>query len=146
MNAGNENLDEAVKEITGGHMPDITVEAAGYPETLNASLRLVTKFGKVIIFGVQGGLPGATTAINPQHLMSNCPTIIPTVGALSGDAVSHIENMVELKSRGWWDPGEMLTHRMAFDDAKKAYDMYENREDNVVKVVMSARAYLSAKP
>lgn len=32
----------------------------------------------------------------------------------------------------------MLPHRMAFDDAKKAYDMYENREDSVVKLVMRA--------
>ena len=44
VNAGSENLDEAVEEITGGDMPDITVEAAGYPDTLNASLRLVTRW------------------------------------------------------------------------------------------------------
>ena len=35
------DLDEAVAEITGGRLPDITVEAAGYPDTLNAALRLV---------------------------------------------------------------------------------------------------------
>ena len=45
--------------------------------------------------------------------------------------------MVELKERGWWDPGEMVTHRMSFDDVNAAYDMYENIEDDVVKVVMS---------
>ncbi len=32
----------------------------------------------------------------------------------------------------------MVTHRMNFDDLKTAYDMYENIEDNVVKVVMGA--------
>ena len=31
----------------------------------------------------------------------------------------------------------MLTHRVAFDDVKKAYDMYENREDEVVKVALT---------
>ena len=30
----------------------------------------------------------------------------------------------------------MVTHRVPFDDVKSAYDMFENREDNVVKVVM----------
>ena len=45
--------------------------------------------------------------------------------------------MIELRERGWWDPGEMVTHRMAFDDVKTAYDMYENREDKIVKAVMS---------
>ena len=137
VNADNENLDEAVAEITGGRLPDITVEAAGYPDTLNAALRLVTQFGKVIIFGVQGGLPGDTTAIDPAQFMRSQASVIGTVGAASGDAVGHIENMVELKSRGWWDPGEMLTHRVAFDDVKKAYDMYESREDDIVKVAIT---------
>ena len=31
----------------------------------------------------------------------------------------------------------MVTHRMTFDDVKPAYDMYENRDDKVVKVVLS---------
>lgn len=136
INAEKEDLDEAVAELTGGQMPDITVEAAGYPDTLNASLRLVRRFGKVILFGIQGGLPGDTTPLDAANFFRSTPTIIPTVGAVSGDAVTHIENMVELKARGWWDPGEMATHRIKFDDVQQAYDMYENREDNVVKVVL----------
>ena len=51
--------------------------------------------------------------------------------------ISHIENMVELKQRGWWDPGELITHTMKLDQIKEAYDMYENYDDNVVKVVLS---------
>jgi threonine dehydrogenase-like Zn-dependent dehydrogenase len=33
----------------------------------------------------------------------------------------------------------MVTHRVGFnpDDVNKAYQMYENREDNIVKVVMN---------
>lgn len=139
INPSKEDLDEAVKEITGGRRADITVEAAGYPETLNAAFRLVAKFGKVIIFGIQqgAGMHGNMTPIDTQYFLANTPTIIPTAGATSGDAIGHIENMVELKARGWWDPGEMVTHRMKFHEVKKAHDMYENREDGIVKVVMT---------
>ncbi len=63
-------------------------------------------------------------------------TVVPTQGAASGDAITRIRTMVELTERGWWDPGDMVTHEMGFDDVKAAYDMYENIEDNVVKVVM----------
>ena len=77
------------------------------------------------------------TPVNMGSFLAKMPIIIPTVGAVSGDAVSHIENMVELKQRGWWDPGEMATHTKKFDDIKAAYDMYENYEDDVVKVVLS---------
>jgi threonine dehydrogenase-like Zn-dependent dehydrogenase len=138
INPAQTNLDEAVQEITGGLGAEIAVEAAGYPDTFNNCFKYVAKFGTVIIFGIQGELPGGSLPVNISQIMAKTPTIIPTVGATSGDAVRHIETMVELKDRGWWDPGLMATHSLPFDDVKKAYDMYENREDNVVKVVMSA--------
>ena len=137
INPAKENLDEAVNEITKGEGAEISIEAAGFPDTLNNALKHVAKWGKVIIFGIQGGLPGDMTPVNMGSFLAKMPTIIPTVGAVSGDAVSHIENMVELKQRGWWDPGEMATHAKKFDDIKAAYDMYENYEDDVVKVVLS---------
>ena len=136
INPTKENLDEAIAEITGGRGAEISVEAAGYPDTLNNVFKHVSKFGRCIIFGLIGG----TEEMTPLHFrqfFGNTPTIIPTAGAASGDAVGHIERMVELKERGWWDPGEMVTHRMKFDQVKEAYDMYENRDDQIVKVVMS---------
>ena len=60
-----------------------------------------------------------------------------TSGAGSGDPIGHIDRMIELKDRGWWDPGEMKTHEMKFDDVQEAYDQYEQYEDDVIKVVMS---------
>ncbi len=136
INPSKENLDEAIAEITGGRGAEISVEAAGYPDTLNNVFKHVSKFGRCIIFGLIGGVE-EMTPLNFGQFFMNTPTIVPTVGAASGDAVGHIERMVELKERGWWDPGEMVTHRMAFDDVKAAYDMYENREDQMVKAVMS---------
>lgn len=137
INPSKENLDEAVMELTGGEGVDITVEAAGYPDTLEAALRLVKNLGKTIIFGIQGGVAGYRTPIDTSLLLRKAPTIIPTQGATSGDPITHIENMIELKERGWWDPGEMATHMMKFDDVQQAYDMYEQREDNIIKSVMT---------
>ena len=137
VNATRENLDEAIEEITGGEGAEISVEAAGYPDSLNNCFKYVARRGKVIIFGIQGGLPSDMTPLNFSQFISKTPTIIPTVGALSGDAVGHIARMVELKSRGWWDPGEMITHTLSFSEVKRAYDIFEGQEDGVVKVVMS---------
>lgn len=138
INASKENLDEAVAEITGGQMPDVSIEASGYPDALNNVIRLVRQFGKVIVFGIQeNAAEGAKTPMDTHWLMQNAPIIIPTTGARSGDPISHIENMIALKERGWWDPAEMITHNMKFDDVGNAYDTYENREDNIVKVVLS---------
>ncbi len=139
INPGRDDLDEAMAELTGGKGADISVEAAGYPDSLNNSLKHVNQDGgKVIIFGIQGGGGDGTVPLVFRGLFREGITVIPTQGAASPDAIDHIRTMVELKQRGWWDPGEMVTHRMNFDDLKTAYDMYENIEDNVVKVVMGA--------
>ena len=138
INPSKEPLDDAVREITGGRMPDIVVEAAGYADTLNASIRLVKKFGKIVMFGVQamGTDMKTTTPIDTRTLVYKEATVIPTAAGHSGDPVSHIETIVELRQRGWWDPAEMITHRMKFDEVQKVYDMYEQRTDRSLKVVM----------
>ena len=138
INPTRDNLDEAMAELTGGEGAEIAVEAAGYPDSLNNTFKHVSSNdGRVIIFGIQEGGGDGTVPLVFRGMFKEGITVVPTQGAASADAINHIETMVELKQRGWWDPGEMVTHRMNFDDVKAAYDMYENIEDDVVKVVMN---------
>jgi len=127
-------LEEAVNEITGGVGPDVVVEAAGYPDTFNMCLKLVRQFGTAIIFGVQ-----TEDFIPLEHnwLMEKQPRIIPTTGARSGNPIAHIQEIVALRERGWCDPAKLITHRVGFSEVQKAYDMYDQRQDNVIKVVMN---------
>jgi len=78
---------------------------------------------------------GAITSRDMERAKRFADTLASRPPAVS---LERLVEMVELKERGWWNPGEMVTHRMAFDDVKAAYDMYENVEDDVVKVVMEA--------
>jgi L-iditol 2-dehydrogenase len=144
VNPGTEDLAGAVGEITGGVGPDVTVEAAGYPETLDAAFRLVRPFGTVIVFGVQGD---DIVPVDTRLWLDKQATIIPTSGARSGDPTTHIKQVVALKARGQVDPGRMVTHQLGFDvnDVNKAYQMYEQRLDNVIKVVMDVGASHVAK-
>ena len=137
INPDKDDVDEALAEITDGKLADISVEASGFPDALSAAIRSATKHGKVIIFGIQAGPTGRKTEIDTSIFLKNAPTIIPTSGAGSGDPIGHIDRMIELKERGWWDPGQMKTHEMKFDNVQEAYDQYEQYEDNVVKVLMT---------
>ena len=134
VNPDKEDLEEAVNEITGGVGPDVVVEAAGYPDTFNMCLKLVRQFGTAIIFGVQ-----TEDFIPFEHswLMQKQPRIIPTNGARSGNPIAHIQEIVALRERGWCDPAKLITHRLGFSEVQKAYDMYDQRQDNVIKVVMN---------
>jgi threonine dehydrogenase-like Zn-dependent dehydrogenase len=44
--------------------------------------------------------------------------------------------MINLRNRGWADPAELVTHKLGFSGVQQAYDMYEQRQDEIIKVVM----------
>ena len=138
INPSKTSIDDAVAEITNGSMADIVIEAAGYEQTLNVAFRTVKQYGKVIIFGMvnDGNNPSTLTSIATHYLLQNCPTIIPTVGGRSANPIAHIQTMVGLKQKGWWDPGELITHQLPFSKAQEAYELYASRKDGVIKVVL----------
>lgn len=133
LNPDKEDLETAVAEITGGAGADVVVEAAGYADTFNMTFRLVRQNGTVIVFGIQ---EDEFIPLEHNWLMDKQPRIIPTTGARSGDPISHIQELVALRQRGWCDPSKLVTHRMGFSGVQQAYDMYDQRLDNIIKVVM----------
>ena len=124
----------AVNELTGGRGGDVVVEAAGYPDSFNTALRLVKQFGQVMVFGIQ-----ADDFIPVEHnlLMERQPTLIPTTGGRLRDPMAPIKTMVDLKERGWCDPGQMLTHRLPFEEVQRAFELYESQQDGIIKAVMT---------
>ncbi|MCE2462631.1 MAG: zinc-binding dehydrogenase [Dehalococcoidia bacterium] len=135
INPDKEDVIEAVREITHGEEPDVTVDAAGYPDTLDMALRMVRPLGRVVIFGIQSDY---VIPVDTRLWMDKQAVIIPTSSARI-DPINCIKEIVALRDRGWVDPARMVTHRLAFNsnDVNKAYEMYDQRLDNVVKVVMS---------
>ena len=134
INPSREEIGEAVLEITDGVGPDVVVEAAGYPDTFNMTFRLVRQFGTIIVFGISSD---QWVPVEFHWLMDKQPRMIPTTGARSGDPISHIREIVGLRDRGWCEPANLITHRMGFSDVQTAYDMYEQRQDNIIKVVLN---------
>lgn len=134
INPDNDDLEAAVNEITQGQGADVVVEAAGYADTFNMAMRVVAQFGTVIVFGIQ-----EENFIPLEHnwLMDKQPRIIPTTGARSGNPISHIQEIVALRQRGWCDPSKLVTHQMGFSQVQQAYDLYDQRQDNIIKVVMN---------
>lgn len=133
LNPEKENVEEAALEIGDGSGPDVVVEAAGYPDAFNQTLRLVRRSGTIIVFGLM-----AEHYIPVQHdlIVRRQPRIIGTNSATNEDPTEQIKEIVALRQRGWCDPGALVTHHMNLSDVQKAYDMYEQQQDDIVKVVM----------
>lgn len=134
INPERDNPVDVVNELTGGRGGDVVAEAAGYPDSFNTALRLVKQFGQVMVFGIQ-----ADEFIPVEHnlLMERQPTLIPTTGGRLRDPMAPIKTMVDLKERGWCDPGQMLTHRLPFAEVQRAFELYESQQDGIIKAVMT---------
>ncbi|HCV26705.1 MAG TPA: zinc-binding dehydrogenase [Dehalococcoidia bacterium] len=135
LNADRDDLLEAVMDLTEGEGVDVVVEATGDPDGLNVALGLVRKRGTIIGFSLV--LATDPTILRHQEWMRKEVRILPTNAAGAIDPVTPIRDMVGLRDRGWWDPAELITHRVGWDEIPDAYEMYADRTDGVIKVVIA---------
>ncbi len=48
----------------------------------------------------------------------------------------YMKPLLERIEKGEIDPSFLITHRMALDDAPRGYDIFPNKEDDCIKVVL----------
>jgi threonine dehydrogenase-like Zn-dependent dehydrogenase len=136
VNPDNENLYESLEEITGGRGVDVVVDASGDSAGFETCIRMVKRHGTFISFSLTGPIKERTSFVHAEWMRKACK-IIPTQIAGTSQPIKEIIEMVALKVRGWVDPAKLKSHNLKFDDVQKAYDMYADYKDNVIKVVMS---------
>jgi L-iditol 2-dehydrogenase len=134
INAEREDVVAAVTEITEGAMVDIAIEACGRPETCNQVFQVIRQKGQAILFGMTHDEDIFPFDYNSMYL--KIPRIIVTNSARAGENVRAIRECVDVISQGRLDLSHLVTHRMKFDDVQAAYDMYSEKRDNSIKVVM----------
>lgn len=137
LNPTRDNIPEAVREITGGAMADFAVEAAGRPETSHWLFEVLRLRGTAILFGIAHDED--VFPFNWAAMQDKLPIIISTNSARSGDMPETVAATVDLVSQGRLDVSHLLTHRLSWQDVGKAYELYSGKQDNSLKVVMSAK-------
>ena len=134
INASNENTIEASKEISGGDMYDVVVDASGNPDGLGIAIDLVRNEGQIVSFSL---VDPTTVSFDHRKWMTKNIQMNATVIAATDEPIQEIKDIVALKERGWIDPGVLKTHDTTFDNAQDAFEMYRLRQDGVIKVAMS---------
>ena len=115
-----------VKELTGGRGVDLSVDAVGHPDALDLACRLARKAGTVSVIGVYA----ERTEVHMGVVW------IKALNWRTGHAnvIGHLDRVLAMLSTGVLDPGPLVTHRMALDEAPDAYEIYDRRE--ALKVVL----------
>jgi L-iditol 2-dehydrogenase len=135
VNATREDVVERVKELTGGAMADITVEACGLPETCNQVFQALKVKGTCVIFGMPHGEP--VFPFEWATMYNRLPNIIVTNSARAGEVFPAVVTCVDLVAKGRIDLSYLVTHRVPFDNVGEAYELFSRRNDNAVKVLIN---------
>ncbi len=133
INASTDDVVEAAAALTDGQLFDVVVDASGNPEGLDTCVAIARPLGQVISFSLTGDEP-----VSFKHLtwMGKNLQLNATVIAATDQPVKEIRELVELRDRGWVDPGLLKTHETTFDNLPEAYEQYRKREDGVIKIAI----------
>ena len=122
-------VDE-VKRLTGGGA-DVTIEALGTQGTFENALRCLRPGGTLSSLGVYSGkleMPYEAFAAGlGDHRI---------VTTLCPGGKERMRRLIATVQSGRFDPLPLITHRFALDDIVEAYDLFSNRRDGVLKVVI----------
>lgn len=115
FNPTKDDVDTAVKDITGGLGCDVYLEASGYPKSVETGVQLLRKRGKLLLYGVYAGKPDFDFSI-----ISEFKELEVVGGHLSPNsyplAIRYIaEGLVNVKV--------MVTHRFPLEQVTAAMEL-----------------------
>jgi threonine dehydrogenase-like Zn-dependent dehydrogenase len=155
INYEEQDVLEALKEMTGGRGPDACIDAVGLeahghpaiyaydrvkqalmlesdrPLALREAIHACRNGGTVSVIGVYGGFIDKF----PMGSVMNRSLTIRTGQC---HVQRYLEPLLERIERGEIDPSFVITHRMRLEDAPRGFDMFLNKKDGCEKVVLTA--------
>ncbi|MFT7218403.1 MAG: threonine dehydrogenase-like Zn-dependent dehydrogenase [Candidatus Azotimanducaceae bacterium] len=131
LNPSKENLSEVVKSMTAGKGADCSIEAVGSPATVGMALDVVRAGGRVAIIGVVAGQKVEIDwfpVVTGKNLTIRSGIVNPQF---------YIPKLLPMIEQGRIDPAEIITHRMSLSDGARGYEIFDNHEEDVLKVVLT---------
>jgi len=147
------DVPDALRQMTGGRGPDACIDAVGMeahgvgvayaydrikhvmrmesdrPTALREALMTCRNGGVVSVPGVYGGLSDKI----PFGAVMNRSLTIRTGQT---HVQRYMQPLLERVVRGEIDPTCIITHHMALDEAPRGYDIFKNKQEQCVKVVL----------
>lgn len=132
LNPSRESLNEVAMSLTDGRGADCAIEAVGKPGTVQAALECVRSGGRVAVIGVIAG--------GEQIAIDFLPVVMGKNMTIRSGIVNpqyYIPRLMPMIEQGRLDPTEIITHRLALSDGPRGYEIFDNHEEGVLKVVMT---------
>jgi threonine dehydrogenase-like Zn-dependent dehydrogenase len=126
---------EQIMDLTGGEGVDAAIEAFGFPATFEGCLRVTKAGGRVSNIGYHGENPAPLQLpLDAIGLGMNDKAIY--TGLCPGGS-ERMGRLLRLLQTGRVDPTPMTTHRFGFGDVERAFQMMADKEDGILKPLIS---------
>lgn len=125
-----DHLQNDLREIVGGHLPDAVIDATGSAAAMAGALGLICHGGgRIVYVGI------TTDEIKFRQPPMHAPeaTLLASRNALPGD----FRRIIELIETGQIDTRPWITHRASFDEVIDVFPSYTRPETGVIKAVVS---------
>ena len=128
VNGGNTHPAEVLKQATGDHGVDASIECVGAQATVETAIHSVRGGGTISMVGV------------PAEIVGEFPYMRMWMKDLtfrSGycNVQAYMRPLLDLIAAGKLDPTAIISHRMRLDEGREAYEMFAARQ--ATKVVLT---------
>jgi 2-desacetyl-2-hydroxyethyl bacteriochlorophyllide A dehydrogenase len=142
FNPDREDLIERVMDATEGKGADVVIEATGNPKAISTALQLAGRRGRVILLGSTRGV----SEVNFYSLVHRKGVIIigahesvrPRYESSHGWWTQRDDSILVLRllSRGLLRVRELISARMSYREAAKAYDRLMNSKEDTLGIIL----------
>lgn len=131
LNPNKVDVPQALRDMTEGRGADVTIEANGFEPTFKGAINSVRPGGTVSLIGVFE---------KPQIVEMNKLWIKNITIAMGLVNANRIPELINLIKAGKIDMRPLITHTLPLSQVAEAYDIFEERRDGAIKVVLKADA------
>lgn len=125
---GDGREEPALRELTGGHLPTVVIDATGSARSMSAALNYVAHTGKLVFVGIT-----TENIAFPHPLMHRREmTLYASRNALPDD----FDRIIQLIEAGRIDTRPWITHRTGFDELIAQFPSYLRPETGVIKAIV----------
>lgn len=123
-----DHVDQDLRDLTDGHLPDILIDATGSNVSMSNTFGMIAPGGRVVYVGI------TTDAVSFKHPVFHKPegTLLCSRNALPAD----FTRIVGLIEDGTIDTNIWITHRSSFDELPAVFSSYTIPETGVIKAIV----------
>jgi 2-desacetyl-2-hydroxyethyl bacteriochlorophyllide A dehydrogenase len=128
VDGSSEDAEARVRELTGGRMPDVVIDATGNLSAIRTAFRYLAHAGRFLLVGLQKG----DVSFSHPEFHKREATLMSSRNATRDD----FEQVLTAIRNGAVDPKGLITHRVGLDEAGERFPDWLNPDSGVVKAMV----------